>query len=238
MLKITLIGLIVISLVAVGATFFKQNKDISNNTQPTSKKLSYVALGDSYTIGQGISKNDRWPNQLVEMLVKNGVELELVANPSVTGYTTLDLIREELDEVKNNQPDFITIQIGVNDYFQGYSEADFSMNFKKVLTEVKAISPTSKILLVTVPDYGKTPTGSQTDNPEQTNVGVKKFNDIIKGYGVEFSIPVADIFDISLQSGDKPHFTANDGLHPSAQQYRAWLEVIQPKALEILKPSV
>lgn len=197
--------------------------------------LKYVALGDSYTIGQSVVTKDRWPNQLVLKLAEQNIDMTIVANPSVTGYTTRDLLRTEIDEVTTHKPDFITIQIGVNDYFQGGTEVEFRKDFTEVLTRVKAAAPNAKILVVNIPHYGLTPAGRQSGNPDSIGKGIQAFNKIIAEVSALSNVLVADVYETSLAVKDDGTLLADDGLHPSGKQYTSWLQTIFPAAQKVLK---
>ena len=189
--------------------------------------ISYLPLGDSYTIGQSVAEQDRWPNQLVNRLQADGVKLQLVANPSVTGYTTQNLIDKELPLLQRYHPAFVTILIGVNDYVQGVSAATFQENLTFIIDAVQRSQGTMpKLVLVTIPDYGRTPTGSRYGSPAESAVGIAAFNKIITTVGNSRSLPVVDIFTISQGVSKDPSLTADDGLHPSAKQYTLWTTAI------------
>ena len=106
--------------------------------------VTYLPLGDSYTIGQSVTKNERWPNQLVEKFASSGTKLQITANPSVTGYTSQDLIDRELPLVPKIKPDFVTVLIGVNDYVQGVDSVTFQKNLNYILTSLQKSRPFSK----------------------------------------------------------------------------------------------
>lgn len=189
--------------------------------------IRYLPLGDSYTIGESVSEVDRWPNQLTALLNSNGKNIEIVGNPSVTGYTSQDLIDRELPLVSKLKPDFVTILIGVNDYVRGIDSATFSKNLDYIISSIQQmLSGSNKIVLVTIPDYGKTPTGSKFGSPKSSEIGIKIFNNIIKDAGKKYNLPVADIFEVSQRVASDPSLVANDGLHPSAKQYADWTDVI------------
>lgn len=209
------------------------NSEVEESSPP-SDAISYVALGDSYTIGQGVAEDERWPNQLVKKLSDENIKVNLVANPSVTGFTSSDLLENKLDALRKYQPDFITIQIGVNDYFRGASEEAFRVSFSEVISNVTSVSPSAKILIITIPDYGKTPAGARTGNPETIHSGLKRFNAIISEVASSYQLPIADVFEASLNVEADSELVARDGLHPSAKQYSLWLETIYPKARELL----
>ena len=194
--------------------------------QPTPVKasaISYLPLGDSYTIGQSVATKDRWPNQLATKLQQAGQVVQIVANPSVTGYTSQDLIDRELPLLATYHPQFVTIQIGVNDYVQGVDAAIFQDNLQTIIAAVqRSQGNNSSILLVTIPDYGRTPAGARYGSPAESAIGIAAFNKIITATGTTYHIPVADIFEISQGVTADATLTANDGLHPSAKQYALW----------------
>lgn len=219
------IGLVAILLiVTVLAVRVRLPKPAVNHNH---NAIRYLPLGDSYTIGESVAKTDRWPNQLVARISNNGPQMEIVANPSMTGYTTHNLIDRELPLVTKLKPDFVTIQIGVNDYVQKVGEATFSQNLEYIISNVqKQLRKPGNMVLVTIPDYGKTPTGAHFGSPLSSEAGVIAFNKIIAGAAAKYKLPVADIFTISQKVAGDPSLLANDGLHPSAKQYSEWTDVI------------
>jgi lysophospholipase L1-like esterase len=200
-----------------------------------SELMRYVSLGDSYTIGQGVLEEERWPNMLVQDLRAQGIDIELVANPSQTGWTTKQVLDVELEIFRDSDPDFATLMIGVNDYFQGVSADTFRERFAKILDEMKnELTDSSKIVIVNIPDYSVTPTGAGYDSGNVT-AGIAEFNQIIFEEAAEESIAVVDVFALSQEALDKPEWIASDGLHPSGIQYRAWLDLIYPVVVELLE---
>lgn len=198
--------------------------------------LTYIALGDSYTIGEWVSQDERWPDMLVERLKREWIALDLTLNPSVTGYTTEDLIRYELPLLEQYKPDFITLQIGVNDYFQWVPLASFRTRYIRVLSEIRRLSPQARILIVDIPDYGSTPYGTTTGNPWAIRKGIAEYNDAIRDIAESFSIQVVDVFTPSLRVMTESGLVASDGLHPSAEQYRLWVDVIEGEATKLIRP--
>ncbi len=189
--------------------------------------IRYLPLGDSYSIGESVAKPDRWPNQLAARFSTSGKTLRIVANPSVTGYTSQDLIDRELPLVKRLKPDFVTILIGVNDYVQQVPAATFQQNLDYIINMLqKQLAKPQNILLVTIPDYGKTPTGARFGDPAASEAGIKQFNEIIQQLATKHTLPVADIFPVSQAVAGDQSLIAGDGLHPSAKEYAAWTNVI------------
>jgi acyl-CoA thioesterase-1 len=184
--------------------------------------LRYVALGDSYTIGTSVREAERWPNQLVAQVP----ELELVANLGVNGYTSRDLIRDELPRLARLRPELLSVLIGVNDVVQGVPESTYRANVGLILDEVVRWVGASRALVVTTPDYTVTPSGAAFGDPAQQSAGIRANNAIITDAATSRSIAVVDIHDLSLHAAGDRALVAGDGLHPSGGQYALWVERI------------
>ncbi|MGE3279371.1 MAG: SGNH/GDSL hydrolase family protein [Candidatus Altimarinota bacterium] len=238
MLKTFLVLLLTLGIIALASdrSFFHQEDSSQPEALAASKRLRYVALGDSYTIGEGVRLRDRWPKILERNMRKEGINIRLVANPSRTGWTTKQLLEQELPYVEKHRPHFVTLLIGVNDWVQGVDEDIFRARFVEILERVPPLmtSP-ARVLIVTIPDYTKTPLGSQFGSPELNEAGIKRFNEIIREEAFKRDVPVVDIFALSQSESQKPGGLAEDGLHPSGQQYRAWENMILPEALKLLR---
>jgi lysophospholipase L1-like esterase len=199
---------------------------------PSSMGARYVALGDSYTIGTAVSSTDSWPSQLVARL---GGRLELVANLGVNGYSTDDLIAAELPAVDDLDPEFVTLQIGVNDVVRGVPQATYAANIELILDALVGRLAPTRILALATPDYTLTPAGSAFGNPAQQSAEIARFNDVLRSAaearGIAF---VADIYEISRRAAADPSLVAGDGLHPSGAQYALWVDAILPVAEALL----
>jgi len=208
------------------SAYFMQNK----------KVINYLPLGDSYTIGTGASEKEAWPYLLAGHLNEKNTSCKLLANPAQNGFTTQDLIDEELPVVKKLKPNFVTLLIGVNDWVQGVSKADYAKNLVYILDAVqKELPGKTKLVLVTIPDFGVTPTGKSYSRGRNIGEGISEFNEIIKAEGLKRKLPVVDIFEISKKMGSDNSLVARDGLHPSAKEYAEWEKVILPEAIKVLK---
>jgi acyl-CoA thioesterase I len=173
---------------------------------------------------------------MVENLRKEGIYLDLVANPSVTGWTTKDLIEKELPVFDTSNADFVTILIGVNDWVQEYSKSTFEKNLKFVLDHViNGLETSDKILLINIPDFSVTPDGPKYSKGRDITQGLVEFNQIIQKIGKERSIPVCDLFKVSYEMKVSADLVAEDNLHPSAKTYKRWEEVIRPFVIDLLK---
>src|SRR5215210_1928593 len=127
--------------------------------------MRYVALGDSYTIGTSVKDGERWPNQLVARLAD--MDVELVSNLGVNGYTSADLIRHELPRAARLRPELISVQIGVNDVVQGVPDERYGANVTEIFDKVLALVLPERAFALATPDYTVTPQGAAYGVPEQ-----------------------------------------------------------------------
>lgn len=200
------------------------------------RSLKYVALGDSYTIGEGAKQGEAFPDLIVQQVLQNGISVVLSANPSVTGWTTQNLIDKELPVFDEAKPDFVTLLIGVNDWVQGVDSDTFHKNLSFILDHVQAGIPhKDAVLLITIPDFGVTPTGAKYSGGRDITLGITGFNNIIKREAQKRNLMVVDIFPQSQLMKDNSDLIAKDGLHPSAKEYALWGQIIYPSAYKILK---
>lgn len=189
------------------------------------ERVRFVALGDSYTIGTAVAEAERWPNQLVARVP----ELTLAGNPAVNGYTSADLIADELPQLDGLRPELVSLLIGVNDVVRGVPDATYAGNVAVILEELLARLPPDRILCVATPDYTRTPRGADYGDPQQQSDRIVRVNAILREACEARDIAfVPEVFEISQAATDEPALVADDGLHPSGEQYRRWVDVIEP----------
>jgi lysophospholipase L1-like esterase len=194
-------------------------------------RVRFVALGDSYTIGTAVTEAERWPNQLAARVE----DLDLVANPAVNGYTSSDLIRDELSQLDALRPEFATVLIGVNDVVQGVPEATYAANVDHILEALRDRLPPNRLLCVATPDYPRTPRGADYGDPERQREGIERVNAILREACELREITfLPDIFAISQRVAEDRSLVAGDGLHPSGAQYRLWVDAIAPVVRDLL----
>ncbi len=199
------------------------------------ERIRYAVIGDSYSCGEGASPNESWPALLTQQLKAQGLDVDLVSNPSVTGWTTKDAIDKELPKFVNSSPNFATLLIGVNDWVQGIDETTFRNRFSFLVDQMLAVLPNKKrLLVVTIPDFGVTPTGPKYSRGRNIHEGILRFNQIVTEEARKRGLEVVDIFPLSKKMGQDKSLFANDGLHPSAKEYAEWEKIIFPVALELL----
>jgi lysophospholipase L1-like esterase len=187
-----------------------------------------VALGDSYTIGTSVEPAERWPDQLVAALGGSPPVLELVANLGVNGYTSRDLIRDELPVLATLMPSCATVLIGFNFVVQGVPKASYAANVEQILDGLLSRLATDRIVTVAIPDYTVTPAGADYGDPRRQHEGIVANNASMARLASERRVAFVDIVDISLRAARDRSLVAHDGLHPSGRQYAAWVERIGP----------
>jgi acyl-CoA thioesterase I len=207
-------------------------------TAQTKEKIRYAVIGDSYSCGEGATPKESWPSLLTQHLKGQGLDVDLVSNPSVTGWTTKDAIDKELPKFVSSSPNFATLLIGVNDWVQGVDETAFKNRLSYLLDQMLAVLPNKKrLLVVTIPDFGVTPTGHKYSRGRNIHEGIMQFNRIVTEEARKRGLNVVDIFPLSKKMGEDKSLVAKDGLHPSAKEYAEWEKIILPAALELLKTT-
>jgi lysophospholipase L1-like esterase len=195
--------------------------------------IRYVALGDSYTIGTGVAAAESWPSQLAARL-RTRFELDLVANLGVNGYTSADLIEDELPQLVRLIPGFTTVLIGVNDVVQGVPLSVYAANVEHILDTLVAAAGPHGAVAVSIPDYTLTPQGAAFGDPVQQSAEIARFNAHMAGAAAQRGIPFVDISPIANSVAQHPALVAHDGLHPSGSQYARWVDLIAPAVMAAL----
>jgi acyl-CoA thioesterase I len=202
---------------------------------PWEERLRYVAVGDSYTIGTSVAEADRWPTQLAGRIG----ELELVANLGADGATSADVIAHQLPGIDTHRSELVTLLIGVNDVVQGVSDSEYAANVALILDQLATRLEPRRIVGVAIPDYTVTPRGADYGDPLQQSDAIVRCNAILREAceqrGARF---VPEIFELSRAASSRRGLLAPDRLHPSARQYRLWVEAIEPVVREVLAAPV
>ena len=199
------------------------------------KQIRYVAVGDSYTVGEGVGRDESWPALLAADLQKNNIPADLIANIAKTGWLTEHVIELELPLFEKYGADFATLLIGANDWVQEVSAEKFANNFQKILDKMQSsMADPKKIILLTIPDFSVTQVGQIFGTGRNIVQGILEFNEIIIREAQMRSLPLVDVFPLSSGMKDNPELVALDGLHPSGKEYALWEKEIFPVALKLL----
>jgi lysophospholipase L1-like esterase len=199
------------------------------------KKLNYLALGDSYTIGESVDIIDRFPVQLVNKLKFDGYDFYMPDIVAKTGWTTDELLSGIEDiELKKNY-DLVTLLIGVNNQYRGRDIDNYKEEFEELLQKAIAFSgdKKEKVIVVSIPDYGVTPFGKKKGRKKIGNE-IDQFNAANLAIAKKYEIAYVDVTEVSRTAYRKTNLVAKDGLHPSGEMYSLWVVRILPVAKEIL----
>ncbi|MCR8558426.1 SGNH/GDSL hydrolase family protein [Mucilaginibacter sp. BJC16-A38] len=204
--------------------------DTTVTTKPMTTPVTYLALGDSYTIGQSVPQIQSFPYQLVSLLNYYQFNVQKPDIIATTGWTTDDLISAiSRSDFKDNKYDFVTLLIGVNDQHEYQSKDNYRTKFAQVLqTAINfAKGDASRVFVLSIPDYGVTPYG----NGGESIIGpdIDAFNAINREETAKAHVlSYIDITAISRLAATNPSLIADDGLHPSAQMYQMWVQALEP----------
>ncbi|MBN1388052.1 MAG: SGNH/GDSL hydrolase family protein [Bacteroidales bacterium] len=230
-----IIGIIVLLFSTITSTCYDTN-NTDDEMKETDREVTYLALGDSYTIGESVDLTMRWPVQLADRLREDSI---YIADPDIiarTGWTTDELMNGIESVNPGNDYDLVSLLIGVNNQYQGRD----IYNFRDELVELISIAITcanneaDNVIVLSIPDWGVMPFASGRDK-DQIAEEIDAFNDVVKqecNYaGVEFF----DITEISRRAAYDASLVASDGLHPSGKMYGLWVEKIYSHVYELLK---
>jgi lysophospholipase L1-like esterase len=191
--------------------------------------LSYLALGDSYTIGESVSESERWPNQLAQALTKKGVAVAPPKIIATTGWRTDNLKDAIIKADLHHDYDLVSLLIGVNNQYQGKSAEQYAIEFEDLLKTAIALAKgkSNHVFVVSIPDYGYTPFG--LTKKETISQQIDEFNAINKSISEKYNVAYYNITDLSRKGLDDPTLVAADKLHPSGKMYTLWMERILEK---------
>jgi len=203
--------------------------------QQAVETFQYLALGDSYTIGESVAIAGRWPNQLADSLQTRGVEIEVAQNIATTGWTTKNLLTGIAQADLAETYDLVSLLVGVNNFFQGRSIEEYEQEFNALLDEALALAGNDpqRLIVLSIPDYAYTPFGANTSDPQAISDGIDAFNAVNRSNTEARNVAYFDITPISRQGLNDPELVASDGLHPSSKQYAAWVAQIQAEVRAI-----
>jgi len=189
-------------------------------------EVKFLALGDSYTIGESVPLRLRWPSQLADSLNMRGIDCHEPRIIAMTGWRTDNLKTAILRAKLKPEYNLVSLLIGVNNYYQGKSVESYAREFEELLSLAIRLAGgvKSNVFVLSIPDYGYTPFGK--DNQTKISEGIEQFNTVNKSITEKLGVKYYSITDISRQGLDRPELLATDGLHPSEKMYTLWVERI------------
>ena len=189
-------------------------------------KLSFLALGDSYTIGDGVNENERWPNQFVEVAYENGLDFEKPEIIAETGWKTFDLLNAISQTNFTQKYDYVSLLIGVNNQFNSRSIDEFEEDLNKLMDKMNSLKKSNgNIIIVSIPDWGYTPFGNSY-NREVISSEINLFNNSLINFANSNGLKYVDVTEISRRALNESNLLASDNLHPSGLMYLEWAKKI------------
>lgn len=197
---------------------------------------TYLALGDSYTIGQGVQASQRFPAQTVVLLRNMGISISDPVYIAQTGWTTANLQSAIASASLLPSYDVVTLMIGVNDQYQRMDTSGYADRFAQLLQKSIQLAGNKKdrVFVLSIPDYSVTPFVSPQDK-ERVRNGVDNFNNVNRRITVEAGVSYTDITPSTREATTNMALIASDNLHPSGLEYKKWAEMLAPKISAVLK---
>ena len=219
MLKHIQISFFAISLLLV--TGFSKNQQ--NMTANPEQHYSYLALGDSYTIGETVLLADNFPYQTVQLLREKGVSFYAPEIIAKTGWTTDELATAIRQRKTLPSYDFVTLLIGVNNQYRGRTTENFKPEFEALLQQAIKFAGNNKdhVFVLSIPDWGVTPFAEGRDRAQVARE-IDAYNNVCKQVSAEKNVHFIDITPSTRLATQDPSLVAADGLHPSGKEYAKW----------------
>jgi len=212
------------------------NPDTVDDMDQAKDKLKYLALGDSYTIGESVDVALRFPVQIADSLKKRGYLVEDPRIIAVTGWTTSDL-KAGIKAANPQGPyDLVSLLIGVNNQYRGIDINIYRKEFGELIDQsiLFAGNDTGRVIVLSIPDWGVTPFATSRDG-EKIAWEIDQYNAINKEITLSKGITWVDVTGISRLAEKDVTLIAGDGLHPSGKMYTEWVRLAVPEIVKMLK---
>ena len=216
----------------------KKQEPVSNppvGTPATPVVYTWLALGDSYTIGQGVNQNDRFPAQTVTALLQAGIQVQAPTYIATTGWTTGNL-QYGISNSNPNKHTVVSLLIGVNDQYQRRDTIGYRQRFTELLVKAIELANGKKqnVFVLSIPDYSVTPFAASFDTA-QIRKEIDWFNTINHNVTQQYNCPYLDITPSTKEGRTNRSLIAADGLHPSGLEYKRWADKLAPMVVQALK---
>ena len=197
-------------------------------------RFNYIALGDSYTIGESVEDDERFPAQLVKRLSSDSLDIAEPLIIAKTGWTTDELIAAIKEKNVKDTFDIVTLLIGVNNQYRGRSAEEYRRELKQLIETALMFAGGKKerVFIISIPDWGVTPFAEGRERKKIAE-DIDEFNKVKKEEAENYGIRYYDITEISRI--DDPALIAPDGLHPSGKMYKMWVDKFYDDVKAVLK---
>lgn len=231
--------LLLLALTSILALACAPGPEPDNAQSPAPEKpepLTYLALGDSYTIGEAVAPAERWPAQLAAELRENGIEIKAPTIIARTGWTTGELKAAIVASDTKGSFNLVSLLIGVNNQYRGMDIAVFVQEFKELLDTAIGFAGGNpdRVFVVSIPDWGVTPFAEGRDR-EQIASEIDAYNRVKQAACKAAGVRYFNITDISRMVPEMDGLVAPDGLHPSGAMYAAFVQRIAPGVTAMLE---
>jgi len=224
----------------LASSFLFLNCSVQKETtkkEASTSDYKYLALGDSYTIGESVCETCRFPEQLKEnlnqSLNKQG-DLKIIAK---TGWTTTDLLNAIAQQKPASDYDLVTLLIGVNNQYQGMPFSTYEKEFPELLDKAIQFAGGNKdnVIVVSIPDYAFTPFGQTKSDPSKISEELQQYDAYAKKIATSKGVSFENVTPITRNGLKNKKLVASDGLHPSKEAYSQFVKLLSAKAVKILK---
>ena len=200
------------------------------------KKYTYLALGDSYTIGEAVDLHHSFPYQTVHQLRKKGHDFTAPEIIAKTGWTTEDLQHNISDYYFSAKYDFVSLLIGVNNQYRGQDIRIYKDQFEHLLKKSIELTggKTDHVFVVSIPDYSVTPFAKEKDS-EKISREIDEYNNLNKAICIQYKVSYIEITEDGREAGTNAALVAEDALHPSAKEYHRWAKKLAEAVSKLLK---
>ena len=203
--------------------------DIINSSE---SKFSFLALGDSYTIGEGVEESKRWPNQFIEIAYEKGLYFEKPKIIAQTGWKTYDLLNAINETNFTKKYDYVSLLIGVNNQFNSRSIYEFEEDLDKIMDKIDIVRKNNgSTIIISIPDWGYTPF-AESYNRDTISYEINLFNKSLKNFADKNDIKYVDVTEISRKTLNEDNLLASDNLHPNGLMYFEWAKKIFEKWID------
>lgn len=191
------------------------------------KPIQYLALGDSYTIGEQVLLQESFPYQLVQLARRKGLAVSAPEIIARTGWTTDELLQAISTHIFSPVYDWVSLLIGVNNQYRGWTTEHYEKEFTLLLKQAISFAggDASRVVVLSIPDWGVTPF-AEGRNRELIRTEIDNFNTINQQLALKQAVGYINITPGTREASNDPGLLASDGLHPSAREYRRWAEAV------------